>query len=319
MDTPVENRGRTYGGTDPSAALARREQLLTTERERDLTATERSEVTGLTNDLTQLLDEGSTVLRRLELASDATLLHRLASLEPVHPLTDPMDPSELRRRTEGSRHCYVIENSSLPGHPLNVVWVALVVGLPAGIRDVLATDASGVEDESPTTAVFYSIWNVEGGLAGIPAGSELLNLVTDRLRREFPSISTFTTLSPIPGFRAWLTRTAPTAAAGFDVDGRPPVDDDGGDSDILRACARYLSTVDERGLPIDDVARFHMRNGARLWRLLPGADPSDRGHQRSWGVMANYRYWPEDLDLNRRSLTTGRLAIADSVKNLIDR
>jgi hypothetical protein len=62
-----------------------------------------------------------------------------------------------------------------------------------------------------------------------------------------------------------------------------------------------------------------MGNGARLLRVLPGADPSPQGMERSWGVMANYRYAAEDRAANRAALAAGRPAIGDEVAALLDR
>ena len=55
-----------------------------------------------------------------------------------------------------------------------------------------------------TTAVFYSISNCQPGLRGISLGNFLIKNVVDVLSREFPRLKVFCTLSPIPGFAAWL-------------------------------------------------------------------------------------------------------------------
>ena len=54
------------------------------------------------------------------------------------------------------------------------------------------------------TAVFYSISNTQRGLGGISFGNFLIKQVVEELRRELPKLDTFVTLSPVPGFMAWL-------------------------------------------------------------------------------------------------------------------
>lgn len=47
----------------------------------------------------------------------------------------------------------------------------------------------------------------------------------------------------------------------------------------------------------DPVARFHLRNGARVLRAIPNADSSERRQQQSYGHMVNYDYTPNILEL----------------------
>lgn len=58
--------------------------------------------------------------------------------------------------------------------------------------------------QQPDTAIFYSISNCQTGLAGISFGNFLIKQVADAVKKEFPGITQFATLSPIPGFRKWL-------------------------------------------------------------------------------------------------------------------
>lgn len=316
-----------------STLLGRRAELLEGRRNGSLTREQSVELDELTVEVTRLMAAGSFAVRRLEFERDHRMLLRLAPLEPVHPFVDPTDEAEIRSRTDGPRHCYVLENSSFEGHPINVVWVALVDSLPSGMHDVLGPGAKYHQLPDPTTAVFYSIWNVEKGLAGAEGGSSLISLVTAHLKQRYPTIRTYTTLSPIPGFRTWLDETEPELSQrldGFgpvDADPNTPtaaqgtetrVPDESLAATLAGSCGRYLLTMDERNLPIDDVARFHMRNGARLWRLVPDGDRSTRGWQRSWGMMVNYRYSPENLEENRAGLLSGNPAIGDQPTAMID-
>jgi len=55
---------------------------------------------------------------------------------------------------------------------------------------------------------------------------------------------------------------------------------------------RYLAHEKQKktGLPIDPVARFHLRNGASLHRLNWLGNPSSKGLEASAGLMVNYLY-----------------------------
>src|SRR5690606_9374032 len=55
-------------------------------------------------------------------------------------------------------------------------------------------------------ATFYSISNCQPGLRGVSLGDFLIKRVAERLQAEVPTLKTFCTLSPIPGFAAWLAR-----------------------------------------------------------------------------------------------------------------
>lgn len=58
---------------------------------------------------------------------------------------------------------------------------------------------------------------------------------------------------------------------------------------LLRACAFYLYKEKRRNYALNNVANFHLRNGAVMWRINWMADPSPRGMANSCGVMVNYR------------------------------
>ena len=56
----------------------------------------------------------------------------------------------------------------------------------------------------PTHAMFYSINSPIAGLSGLELASHLIKEASKKLSTEFPTISTFSTLSPIPNFMKWL-------------------------------------------------------------------------------------------------------------------
>lgn len=307
---------------DLTPLVDRRAELLARRATGPLSSAETRELTALGRDLEEALATATDTVRRLFPGPDDELLARLAAAEPVHPLDDPTDRAEVTARAQGDRACFVLESPLLPGRPRNVVWVALCRELPAGMDELLCRDRELVAAEEVRVAVFYSIWAVEPGLAGIPGGSALLHDTMARLLRDHSGITTCTTLSPIPGFRTFLQTTQPDLATAFDTAFDPARRDPTGPAALdlqvlLRSCAHYLVASDERGRLLDDVARFHLRNGARLWRLVVDGDRSLRGQARSWGVMANYRYHPEDLARNQQELAAGRPALGDEVAPLL--
>jgi malonyl-CoA decarboxylase len=64
--------------------------------------------------------------------------------------------------------------------------------------------------------------------------------------------------------------------------------------------ARYLLSEKHRNKPLDAVARFHIGNGAEVYRINAGADLLPKGWRQSFGCMVNYRYVLEDVHENQR-------------------
>ena len=67
------------------------------------------------------------------------------------------------------------------------------------------------------------------------------------------------------------------------------------------------------------VANFHLRNGAIFWRLNWMADKSDRGMDRSFAIMTNYKYDLSQIEKNNKQyVIDGKIAISDSIMELVD-
>jgi hypothetical protein len=62
-----------------------------------------------------------------------------------------------------------------------------------GLYDFIPSDVDDLEvvSENPTTAIFYTIWSYVPG-----AGAELLFQTVEEIKRQFPSVEKFVTLSP---------------------------------------------------------------------------------------------------------------------------
>jgi malonyl-CoA decarboxylase len=289
------------GGT---AGLVRmREQLMDALDHRD-------DLAVIDNDFVHLFsswfNRGFLVLRRIDWSTPAMILQKIIRYEAVHQIHDWDD---LRRRIDlPDRRCYAFFHPALVDEPLIFVEVALTREIPDAIAPILSEEREVVEPARATTAVFYSITNCQRGLAGVTFGHFLIKQVVEDVRREWPRISTFVTLSPAPNFAEWLTRErANEASLALDAADREalgaldrpdwwldPVLVEVLGEPIMRAAAWYFVRArNSRGLPIDAVARFHLGNGARLQRLNWIGDTSERALAQSLGLMVNYLY---DLD-----------------------
>ena len=229
---------------------------------------------------------GFLTLEAISWSSPASLLERVIRYEAVHDIGDWV---ELRRRIEPrDRRCFGFFHPTMPEEPLIFVEVALTLGTPAGIGEVLAPAWPGLSDVEADTAVFYSISNCQPGLRGISFGSFLIKQVATALKRDLPNLKHFVTLSPIPGLIGWLTsQDAAFArlAAASDTDLESHRDR------LMDSAVHYLVDArNEAGWPLDPVARFHLGNGARLERLNWGANLSPKGRGQSAGLMVNYLY-----------------------------
>jgi malonyl-CoA decarboxylase len=242
-------------------------------------------------------NRGFLVPRRIHWQSPANILEKIIKYEAVHAIDDWDD---LRRRVEpGDRRCYAFFHPAMPDDPLIFVEVALVKGIPKSVQEILAEDREILEPENTKTAVFYSISNCQAGLRGVSFGNSLIKQVVEDLQAEVRSISTFVTLSPIPGLNRWLTQSIAkrpnTAVALEDIQIAAETGEIGMLTDqaqwLRRQAAHYLiKEKDRNGLPLDPVARFHLNNGAMVHDIHAGADMSANGVRQSCGLMVNYLY-----------------------------
>ena len=197
------------------------------------------------------------------------------------------------------------------------------------------------------TAVFYSISNCQEGLRGISFGNFLIKRVAEALSRDLPNLKTFSTLSPIPGFKRWLgeavakgtphllkaedRKALKAATGGAFAKGefiRLLEDPEWTEKEevaaalkapLMRLAARYLAQEKGRGqLPLDPVARFHLGNGAQIEQLDWLADLSDKGLKQSAGMMVNYLYKLSEVEKNHEGFARdGRVAMSSKIKDLL--
>lgn len=302
---------------------------------------------GLDNDLRELLlswfDTGFLDLREIDWDSPASLLEKLVAYEAVHQITSWQD---LRNRLDSDRRCYALFHPRMPEEPLAFVEVALVRGMAGSIQALLDEKAPQMDPQQADAAIFYSISNTQKGLKQISFGDFLIKRAVQALSREFPKLKIFATLSPIPGFRRWLEALPEEElAAAFqpeDLAELPALTKERGlkktvgdllgnggwakDASVAGAlqrplmalAARYLVSKRGDGQPLDAVARFHLRNGARLERLNWLGDVSVNGMAQSCGLMVNYRYVVDEIEANHEAyMKDGAIALGQDMRGLL--
>jgi malonyl-CoA decarboxylase len=247
-------------------------------------------------------------LRRISWDSPASLLEKLIRYEAVHDIKGWAD---LKNRLDSDRRCYGFFHARLPDEPLIFVEVALGDEMASSITPLLDEQASVHDLKAVTTAIFYSISNTQTGLRGVGFGDSLIKRVVETLKAELPKLKVFATLSPIPGFRAWLAKTDAELIVQADIDVESAKEA------LTRRAAQYLAQELKDGQPIDAVAKFHLGNGSRVERINWAADPSAKGMKQSYGLMVNYLYDLRQIDKHRQSLHAGKIACSADIKKLL--
>ncbi len=254
--------------------------------------------------LSSWFNRGFLELQSIGWQTPAKTLEKLIEYEAVHEIRGWDD---LRRRLEHDRRCYGFFHPSLPDEPLIFVEVALLHGLATRIADVIDAPVPSHEATDPflpDTAIFYSITNCQAGLRGIPLGDFLLKQVISELQLTVPSLNQFSTLSPVPGLRRWVDEENIEIA----------------ETDFEKLTATYLLTAKRNNQPRDPVARFHLRNGAKLEQINIDGDLSQKGQSESFGVLVNYIYDPETVAENHEVfINENRLVVNPKISALVSK
>ncbi|CAL8360606.1 unnamed protein product [Lota lota] len=281
--------------------------------------------------LSEWFSVGLLQLQRITWQSPCEILQKISQYEAVHPVRNWTD---IKRRVGPYRRCYAFTHAAMPGEPLVVLHVALTEDISNNIQSIVREFANldAKEDVNKiNAAIFYSISSTQAGLQGVELGNYLIKRVVRELQGEFPHLTAFSSLSPIPGFSSWLqgllqgqrARSKDKEARGGpdllsdqewrEVEealspGAPSVEElrrllaagewlqserlvRALEPVLMRLCAWYLYGEKRRGYALNPVANFHLQNGATLWRLNWRADASPRGVAGSCGIMVNYRYF----------------------------
>ncbi len=127
--------------------------------------------------------------RQIRYLKDHDLVHPMASLE------------EMGNRLGRDRRCFALYHRLMPDEPITFIEVALTRGVATSIHEIIENQEDLLRPKKPPdTAIFYSINSTQNGLAGVGLGTVLIFQVVETLEKTLPSIKTFATLSPIPGF-----------------------------------------------------------------------------------------------------------------------
>ena len=263
-------------------------------------------------------NRGFLVMEPLDWTTPAHILEKIIAYEAVHEIESW---SELRRRLEpADRYCYGFFHPSMGDDPLVFVEVALTDHIPRSIGEILQREDDTELPENASCAIFYSISNCHRGLAGVSFGNFLIKQVATSMKLRFPQLKTFSTISPAPGFRSWLDSAAAQdkglagTASDFGVDASEKER-----NKLEKVAAQYfLQEKDDRGKPLDPVARFHLKNGAILERINILGNPSAKGMKDSLGTMVNYVYDLSKVEHNHENYVRSDKVICSSqVKKLL--
>lgn len=270
-------------------------------------------------------NRGFLVLRPIDWSTPANILEKIIRYEAVHEIASWDDLK--RRLAPADRRCFAFFHPQLIDEPLVFVEVALTDDMPDAIEGVLDEHRPSLDPSKAQYATFYSISNCQDGLRGISFGNFLIKQVVEDLRRELPNLSHFVTLSPVPGFSRWLgaemdiqqsefiseeereglqvLRNADWYQDDAVVEQVTPV--------LMVVAARYFMNGKKKdGRAADPVARFHLRNGARLERINMLADNSAKALKQSHGLMVNYLYRLDEVEANHEAFVERGEVVASS-------
>ena len=282
---------------------------------------------------------GFLKMHQVDWRSPAHILEKIIQHEAVHAI-DGWD--DLRRRLQPDRRCFAFFHPQLPDAPLIFVEVALLQEVPAAIGPLVDKKSPTAATKSPRVAVFYSISNCEPGLRGVSMGNFLIKRVAEHLHNEFSSLRTFVTLSPIPDFMDWVIGGAkygeldpksdvpakveqaltvldlkkPTWPERLTAGWTPELATPEVKQALETLCAIYLIYVTPLRIG-NQVAKFHLSNGAKLNRINWAADLSKKGLRQSAGLMVNYLYDLASVEENHEQFTKGDIVASRVVSKLI--
>ncbi len=293
---------------------------------------EHKDLKPLDDDLRELFkswfNPGFLKLAKITWDTKAAVLEKIMKYERVHEIKD-MD--ELKRRLGEDRRFFSYFHPALEDEPIIFVQVALTNGLGKSIQEITKPRTEG--DKNYDSATFYSISNCQEGLSRVTLGNFLIKRVVFEIQEELPNIKNFGTLSPIPGFRDWFSYlednkikniigNIPTENIKFlkspDLKPGDPRIVSNKDA-LLKLVSHYLiNEKNHKKLPVNDVCRFHLGNGAIIDDIIINANVSEVGLNRSFGVMVNYLYELKSIEKNHEDyINNKKVIVSDKVKKLI--
>ena len=271
---------------------------------------------------------GFLKLRKITWDTKAAILEKLLKYEKVHSMKDM---NELKRRLGKDRRFFAYFHPALEDEPIIFVEIALTKGLGKSIQELTRPADETIKDYD--TATFYSISNCQEGLSRVTLGNFLIKRVVYELQEELPNVKYFGTLSPMQGFAKWFKNL--TDEKKSEIIGQPnknsldflkSTDLKIGDKRIVdnkiminKLAANYLvSQKNDLGFPINDVCRFHLKNGAEIDDIVINANISEVGFKRSFGVMVNYKYELGKIENNHQEYVNDKkINISSQIKKYV--
>ncbi len=287
------------------------------------------ELKPLDDDLRELFkswfNPGFLKLHKVTWNTKAAVLEKIMKYERVHEIKN-MD--ELKRRLGEDRRFFSYFHPALEDEPIIFVQVALTNGLGKSIQEIMKPRTEG--EKKYDTATFYSISNCQQGLERVTLGNFLIKRVVFEIQEELPNIKNFGTLSPIIGFRNWFSYLEDNKiknivgqkffenviflrSADLKIGDKRIIDNK---DVIIKLVAHYLiNEKNKKNLPINDVCRFHLGNGAIIEDIVINANVSDVGFNRSFGVMVNYLYELKNIEKNHEDyINNKKIIISEKLK-----
>ena len=293
---------------------------------------ENRDLVSLDEDLKHLFkswfNPGFLKLKKITWDTKAAILEKIIKYERVHHMKDM---NELKRRLGEDRRFFSYFHPALDDEPIIFVQVALTNGLGRSIQEIMK-QSSG-DEKKYDTATFYSISNCQEGLSRVTLGNFLIKRVVYEIQEELPLIKNFGTLSPIHGFVEWFSYLEESKIKNIlgniknqDVMFLKSKDLKIGDNRIIdnkeaiiKLVSHYIVNEKNRdGLPVNDVSRFHLGNGAIVEDVIINANISENGFKRSFGVMVNYLYELKNIEKNHEEyMNKKKVILSDKLKKYL--
>jgi malonyl-CoA decarboxylase len=290
------------------------------------------ELSELDNDLRHLFrawfNPGFLLLTKITWDTKAAVLEKIIKYERVHQIKDM---NELKRRLGEDRRFFSYFHPALEDEPIIFVQVALTKGLGKSIQELMKPSSNNQKEYD--TATFYSISNCQEGLSRVTLGNFLIKRVVYEIQEELPHIKNFGTLSPIPGFVDWFSYLDESKIKNIlgdltnqNISFLKSKDMKIGDNRIvenkeaiIKLVAHYIvNEKNKKGLPINDVSRFHLGNGAIVEDIVVNANISETGFKRSYGVMVNYLYELKNIEKNHEDyMNNNKVIVSDKIKKYL--
>ena len=219
--------------------------------------------------------------------------------------------NELKRRLGEDRRFFSYFHPALEDEPIIFVQVALTNGLGKSIQKLMKPSIG--DQKKNDTATFYSISNCHEGLSRVTLGNFLIKRVIYELQEELPHIKNFGTLSPVPGFVEWFSYLEESKIKNIlgnltsqNLSFLKSQNLKIGDGriienkyEIIKLAAHYIiNEKHQKGLPLNNVCRFHLGNGAIVDDIAINANVSEAGFKDSFGIMVNYLYELKNIEKN---------------------